>query len=72
MYKKYLSPKTVRLLLLVFLTLTSLAMRPLPLFQDTPPQTVSGGVIFLAIAGILLGLVFIVGGILLMIRIRRE
>lgn len=60
-------------LCIAFLTaLVSLALRPMPVVQDTPPLTVRGGAVLVSIAGILLGLFFVAAGILLLIRIRRE
>jgi len=44
----------------------------MPLFQGFPQQAGINGAVFVGIAGILLGLVFVTAGILLLIRIRRE
>ena len=59
-------------LCIAFLTaLVSLALRSMPV-PDTPPLTVRGGAVLVSIAGILLGLMFVIAGLLLLIRIRRE
>jgi len=62
----------VRLILILCFPLTNLALRPMPLFQGFPQQAGINGAVFVGIAGILLGLVFVTAGILLLIRIRRE
>ena len=65
-------PKITRIIFVFSTALINLALRPMPLLQDNPSLTVSNGAVFVAIAGILLGLVFVTVGILLLMRVRRE